>query len=163
MRPAPPRSRLVLAAEVTLRQLPIMLEQSPVLLYDGDCGFCAGSVQFVLARESPTARLRLRFAPLQGEFGATVFEHHPELIGVDSVVWFEPRQNGTSRVRVRSDAALSAAAHLGGVWQALAAVGHFIPSVLRDWVYDMIARRRLSIAAPACFLPSAEQRARFLK
>ncbi len=140
-----------------------MLEQSPVLLYDGDCGFCAGSVQFVLARESATARLRLRFAPLQGEFAATVLAHHPELVGVDSVVWFEPQQSGASHVRVRSDAALSAAAHLGGVWQVLAAVGRLVPRVLRDWVYDMIAKRRRSIAAPACLLPSADQRARFLR
>ncbi len=140
-----------------------MLEHSPVLLYDGDCGFCAGSVQFLLARESATARLRLRFAPLQGEFGASVLAHHPKLIGVDSVVWFEPRENGLSRVRVRSDAALSAAAHLGGIWRALAAASRLVPRVLRDSVYDMIAKRRLSIAAPACLLPSAEERARFLR
>lgn len=140
-----------------------MQEQSPVLLYDGDCGFCAGSVQFLLARESATARLQLRFAPLQGEFGATVLALHPELIGIDSVVWFEPHAAGASRVYVRSNAALSAAAHLGGIWRALAAVGRFVPRVLRDSVYDMIAKRRLSIAAPACLLPSAEERARFLR
>ena len=140
-----------------------MQEQSPVLLYDGDCGFCAGSVQFVLARESVVSRARLRFAPLQGEYAATILTQHPELAGIDSVVWVEPLGNGASRVRVRSDAALLAAAHLGGVWRALAAVGGLVPRILRDGVYDMIAKRRLSIAAPACMLPSAEERARFLR
>ena len=117
----------------------------------------------MLAHESAAARLQLRFAPLQGAFGAAVLAHHPELVGIDSVVWFEPGGAGASRVRVRSDAALSVAAHLGGVWRVLAVIGRVVPGVLRDGVYDMIAKRRLSIAAPACLLPSADERVRFLK
>jgi predicted DCC family thiol-disulfide oxidoreductase YuxK len=33
---------------------------------------------------------------------------------------------------------------------------------LRDAVYDLVARHRLSLAAPACHLPTLEQRRRFL-
>ena len=73
-----------------------------VLLYDGDCGFCAGSVQFVLRHEPAAARARLAFAPLQGAFGTRVREQFPELAGVDSVVWYDPT---APSVRVRSAAA----------------------------------------------------------
>lgn len=130
-----------------------------VLLYDGDCGLCAGSVQFVLRHEPAAARARLAFAPLQGTFGTRVRERFPELTGVDSVVWYDP--TGPA-VRVRSAAALAATAHLGGLWAVMATLGRLVPRPLRDAVYDQIARRRFQIAAPACLLPSAEERARFL-
>ena len=130
-----------------------------VLLYDGDCGFCAGSVQFLLRQEPAAARARLAFAPLQGAFGARVRERFPELVGVDSVVWYDP---AGPAVRVRSAAALAAAAHLGGPWAVMAALGRLVPSAIRDAIYEQIARRRFEIAAPACLLPSAEERTRFL-
>ena len=130
-----------------------------VLLYDGDCGFCAGSVQFVLGHEPPSARPRLAFAPLQGQFGTRVRAQFPELVGVDSVVWYEP---SIPAVRVRSSAALAAVAHLGGLWAVAATLGRLVPRPLRDAVYDLIARRRFTIAAPACLLPTPEERSRFL-
>jgi len=130
-----------------------------VLLYDGDCGFCAGSVQFVLRHEPASARPRLAFAPLQGQFGTRIREQFPELAGVDSVVWYDP---AIPAVRVRSAAALAATAHLGGLWAVVATLGRLVPRVLRDAVYDQIARRRFDIAAPACLLPTPEERARFL-
>ena len=130
-----------------------------VLLYDGDCGFCAGSVQFVLRNEPASARPRLAFAPLQGQFGTRIRAQFPELSGIDSVVWYDPT---IPSVRVRSTAALAVAAHLGGAWSIVGALGRLVPRALRDAVYDQIARRRFAIAAPACLLPTAEERGRFL-
>lgn len=130
-----------------------------MLLYDGECGFCAGSVQFVLGHEPAAAGPRLAFAPLQGAFGSRVRDQFPELAGVDSVVWYDPQ--GPS-VRVRSAAALAAVAHLGGAWAVLAVLGRLVPRVLRDAIYDQVARRRFEIAAPACLLPTPAERARFL-
>ncbi len=133
---------------------------SPVLLYDGDCGFCAGSVQFILAREPVDRRSALRFAPLQGAFGTAVRAKFPVLNGLDSVIWYDPSQ--TPAVRVKSEAALASLAHLGGVWRVLATAGRLMPRAVRDVVYDAIAKRRLELAAPACLLPDTETRARFL-
>ncbi len=137
-------------------------QPSPVLLYDGDCGFCAGSVQFVLAREPAARRGALRFAPLQGVFGSTIRQQFPDIEGVDSVVWFEPGLGGHPRVQVKSSAALAAVAHLGGVWRVLSVLGLLVPRVIRDAVYDMVAKRRFELAAPACLLPDAATRTRFL-
>lgn len=131
-----------------------------VLLYDGTCGFCAGSVQFVLRHEG--RRRSLRFATLDGPLGAAARRAHPELAGVDSVIWYEPEGG---RVLVRSEAALAVAAYLGGPWRALGALGRLVPRRLRDAAYDLIARNRYRIAgraAEACPLPTPAQRARFV-
>jgi predicted DCC family thiol-disulfide oxidoreductase YuxK len=97
---------------------------TPVLLYDGTCGFCAESVQLVLRYDR---RRTLRFASLQGAFGTEVRARHPELAGADTVVWVEPGSNERSeRVLLRSEAALRVAAYLGG-WFHLARVAAVLP------------------------------------
>ncbi|GLC24077.1 thiol-disulfide oxidoreductase DCC family protein [Roseisolibacter agri] len=137
---------------------------APILLYDGDCGFCARSVQFVLAREGRDRSLR--FATLQGATGDAARRARPELAGIDSVLWVEPdARGGIGRVLVRSDAALRTLTYLGGGWRVLAALGRLAPRGLRDAVYDLIARHRLRLAGradPSCLLPTPEQRSRFV-
>jgi len=89
---------------------------------------------------------------------------HPELDGVDSMVWVEPDEaaNG-SRVLVRSDAALRVARYLGGWWR-LALIARVLPRPIRDAFYNLIARHRhrLLETDPSCLLPEPEVRARFL-
>lgn len=134
----------------------------PVLLYDGTCGFCAGSVQFVLKHDR---RRTLRFAALDSAYGREILERHPEIAGIDSVLWVEPPDapDSSEVVFVRSLAALEVARYLGGVWRA-AALARVIPGPLRDAVYRVVARHRhrLSRGGPACFVPASEERARFL-
>ena len=59
------------------------MSDGPVLLYDGLCGFCDGTVQFILKHDR---RGLLRFATLQGDFARGVIDRHPELGGIDSLV-----------------------------------------------------------------------------
>ena len=134
---------------------------APVLLYDGACGVCAWSVQFVLQREPPHRRSALRLAPLQGAYGTELRSRYPVLQGIDSVVWFDPADR-SSPIRVRSDAALRTLRHLGGVWALAAALGRCVPRPVRDAVYNTVAARRMTLAAPRCLLPSPEERQRFL-
>lgn len=137
---------------------------APILLYDGDCGFCARSVRFVLAREGRDRSLR--FATLQGPTGEAARRARPDLAAIDSVLWVEPDdRGGIARVLVRSDAALRTLTYLGGGWRVLAALGRLAPRGLRDAVYDLVARHRLRLAGradPSCLLPTPEQRARFV-
>jgi len=134
---------------------------SPILLYDGDCGICAEGVQRVLRhdRNGP-----LRFAPLQGTFGTAVKARHPELNGVDSMVWVEPRSDGSERLFIRSAAGLRIARYLGGLWNIFL-VGYLIPAALRDAVYNFIARHRHQFSGhrEACLVPGPEIRSRFLE
>ena len=141
-----------------------MSDQSPVLLYDGTCGFCAKSVQFVLQREH--RRRTLRFASLDSSIGREVRAQYPELDGVDSVIWIEAGSTEKDyRLYVRSEAVFRVLKYLGGVWTALAVAGAIIPRSLRDWLYDFVARHRHKIIpreAESCLLPSPEQRSRFI-
>ncbi len=101
-----------------------------LVFFDGVCGLCNGFVDFLVRHDR--AR-RLRYAPLQGSTAA-YFEQLPR--DLDSVVVVDGH-----RVRVKSDAALTVLARLGGVWR-LAAVVRVIPRVARDALYDLIARNR---------------------
>ncbi|MGE3509613.1 MAG: thiol-disulfide oxidoreductase DCC family protein [Vicinamibacterales bacterium] len=136
-----------------------MTPQGPVLLYDGTCGVCAASVQFVLSRER---RGTLRFASLQGGFGRVVRGRHPEIGAIDSVVWVEPGSDASpERVFVESDAVLRVLRYLGGPWGLLTA-GRLIPRAVRDWLYRLVARHRYRLARMQCLLPSPDVRSRFL-
>ena len=135
---------------------------SPILLFDGTCGFCAESVQFVLARDRKGT---LRFAALDSATGRAILDRHPEVRGFDSVLFVEPA-DGTSpeRVFAHSAAALRVATYLGGSWRWLQ-LARFVPSPIRDAVYRLIARHRhrLSANGPVCVIPAARDRARFME
>lgn len=132
-----------------------------MLLYDGSCGFCARSVQFVLRHER--RRRTLRFASLQGPYGAEVRARHAELDSVDSIIWYEPPgASRAERVLVRSDAILELLSYLGGGWRLLGGLGRLVPRGARDLAYDLVARYRRRLASnDVCVLPTPAQRARF--
>lgn len=132
-----------------------------VLLFDGLCNFCDSTVQFILARDRSET---LQFAPLQGEFARAVLERHPGLASIDSIVLVRTDQNGTERVMVRSAAALALARYLGGFWRLLGAFASLMPRMVRDSLYDALAKRRIGLFGrrDACRLPSAAERGRFL-
>jgi predicted DCC family thiol-disulfide oxidoreductase YuxK len=138
-------------------------DSAALLLYDGTCGFCAESVQFVLRHDR--RRQTLRFSSLQGPTAAEIRARHPELDAVDSVIWFEPA-DGThpETLLTKSSAALRVLRYLGGVWRPLGALAAIVPRTIRDAVYDLIARHRhrLVRAGPACVIPTPEERNRFL-
>ena len=139
-----------------------MVENSggaPVLLYDGVCGFCNRSVQLILDHDR---RGVMRFAALQSDYGQALVERHPELRGVDSVVYVEGAPGG-ERVHVRSDAALKVAGYLGGFWRLFLAA-KLVPRAARDYLYDLFARNRYRVFGKydTCMLPPPEVRSRFL-
>ncbi len=133
---------------------------APILVYDGDCAFCARSVQFILRFDR---RRTVRFAARDGGHGRAVRTRHPALASVDSLLWVEARGAG-ELVRTHADAALAVARYLGGIWAVLAAFGGIVPRPVRDAVYRFIARNRhrLGGGAAACVVFTPEERARTL-
>lgn len=133
---------------------------NPVILYDGSCGFCTESVQTVLKHDR---RGVMRFAALQGDFGRAVLARHPELRPVDSMILVEQAPGGVERVSVKSESALRIAAYLGGVWRVML-IGRVVPRVVRDALYDFIARHRHQImgSREECLIPTPELQSRFL-
>ena len=128
----------------------------PVVLFDGVCNLCNGSVQFIIARD-PSAHFR--FAPLASAAARTLIEEAADGEPLpDSIVLIEGR-----RMYTRSAAALRIARRLRFPWPLL--YGWIImPRSWRDTIYDLIARNRYRWFGKAteCRLPTPQLRARFL-
>jgi predicted DCC family thiol-disulfide oxidoreductase YuxK len=123
---------------------------------------CASGVQWLLRHDR---RGTLRFAALDSVYGADVRRRHPEIAGIDSMIWVEPATpDEPEHISVQSNAALRIARYLGGVWR-LALVGGAVPKPLRDAAYNVIARYRHHLRGrrETCPVPGPDVRARFLE
>jgi predicted DCC family thiol-disulfide oxidoreductase YuxK len=127
-------------------------DRGPIILFDGVCNLCTGSVRFVIARDS---RKRFRFASLQSAAAERLLGERDNL---ESMVLV---QDGT--IYRKSSAALRIARRLDGGWPLLAAL-LLIPRPLRDAAYDWIGRRRYRMFGKRddCWTPQPELSDRFL-
>ncbi|MEM8875546.1 MAG: thiol-disulfide oxidoreductase DCC family protein [Planctomycetota bacterium] len=128
----------------------------PILLYDGECGFCDRTVRWVLARDPDG---RVKFAALQGEKGGQLLEEHDlPRDYFDSLVLIDD-----GGVWLKSDGALRLAKHLPRPWRWAWAF-RYVPRFLRDLAYDGFAKVRYRVfgKVEACKLPTEQQRLRFL-
>jgi len=140
------------------------LGRGPVLLFDGECGVCASSVQWVLAHErSETLRSEtLRFAALQSPAGRALSTGAGLARDVDSLIWLEA--NGLAvRVDYYADAVRSVLRYVGGPWRFLLVLLTVAPRPLRDLGYRLFARHRQVVAARQCLIPTPTQKARFFE
>ncbi|HEV2733553.1 MAG TPA: thiol-disulfide oxidoreductase DCC family protein [Longimicrobiaceae bacterium] len=127
-----------------------------VVLFDGVCNLCNGSVQFIV-RHDPAGRFR--FASLQSEAGRALLRRH----GLDPEDLFSVILVEDGRAHSRSDAALRIAGGLSGGWRAAGGL-RVVPRPLRDLVYGWVARNRYRWFGrrDACMIPTPELRGRFL-
>ncbi len=131
-----------------------------IVLYDGTCGFCDASVQWLLDHDP---RGRFHYAPLQGPTAAALRARHPALpTDLDSVLLVQRTPTG-EQVLSRSSAVLAICAQLPGAWSWLA-VFRVVPRILRDAAYALVARSRYRIwgRVDACRLPDPDVASRFL-
>lgn len=134
----------------------MIVSSGHVVLFDGVCNLCNGWVRFVLRRDP---RRRFRFASLQSTFGTEVLRRqglNDDYLGsilllADGVLY------------AKSDAVLRIAGQLRWPWPVLS-VFVVVPRVMRDIVYDWVARNRYRWFGKrdSCLLPDAEEAARFL-
>lgn len=129
---------------------------SAIVLFDGVCNFCNGSVNFIIEHDRAGY---FKFAPLQSEIGERLLaEHGIDKTETDSVILIE---DGKSYMY--STAALRIARHLDGAWRWFY-IFRFVPRFLRDFFYKLFAkyRYRLFGRQDACMMPTPEIRARFI-
>jgi len=133
-------------------------EDSPIVLFDGVCGFCNAAVRFIIAREPAGV---LRFAALQSEIGRELIDRHNITVDFERPDTFVLIEEGEAYVQ--STGALRVARRLKRPWCWLYAV-IFIPRPVRDVGYSIIARCRYLLAGrkESCPIPTAAERERFL-
>jgi predicted DCC family thiol-disulfide oxidoreductase YuxK len=128
-----------------------------IVLFDGICNLCSGSVAFVIARDPGG---RFAFAALQTDAARTLLRQvsAPESLP-DSIVLIED-----GRVYTRSTAALRIARGLRFPWP-LASAFFAVPRPVRDWVYDAVARNRYRWFGQraVCMMPTPDIRRRFIE
>jgi predicted DCC family thiol-disulfide oxidoreductase YuxK len=126
-----------------------------VILFDGTCGFCEGSVRFIAARDNGY----FKFGASQNPEGQQLLARHgTSREAAKSLILIEDGQ-----VYLRSTAALRIVRHLRAPWR-WAAILLWVPLPIRDAVYRMIAAIRYRIAgrSNACEIPPPEIRARLI-
>ena len=126
-----------------------------ILLFDGVCNFCNGSVQFIIKRDQAAY---FQFASIQSEAGQALLAAYNIPTDVDSVILIE---NG--RAYAESTAALKVCRQLDGGWKLFSAL-LIVPPFIRNFFYRCFAKNRYRLFGQkeACMLPTIEQRKRFL-
>jgi len=131
---------------------------SPVVVYDGACLLCSRWVRFLLERDQEG---RYRFASMQSESGRQLLQTH----GLDpdspfSMLLVEDGRGYTDTTAIAR--VLRGLPYLR--WQWLSAVMLLFPHSLRDLAYRFVARHRYRLfgRSEQCFVPTPEQRSRFM-
>ena len=127
-----------------------------IILFDGTCAFCEGSVKFI-ARRDPAKYFR--FGASQSAQGASLLASHGLTREMTrSMVLIEDGQ-----VFLRSTASLRIAGRLTFPWR-LASLFLWVPRPLRDGVYRVVAaiRHRIAGTSNACEVPPPEIRERMI-
>jgi predicted DCC family thiol-disulfide oxidoreductase YuxK len=134
----------------------------PILLYDGVCGLCNRSVQFILRHDRNAI---FNFASLQSPIARTILARHgADPADLDTVYLVVNYNQPDEALLARSDAVADILRRLGGVWNLFGAILSLVPRPLRDWGYNLVARNRYRIFGhyDTCPLPTPETRSRFL-
>ncbi len=111
--------------------------QKAIIYYDGFCGFCHKTVQFVLQEDITH---QYRFAPLQG----ASFREYCLQNAIDTRTMPDSLVLVTSQRQIfyKSDAFVHILMSLGGYWRISSLILGIIPRVIRDAVYDFIGKNR---------------------
>ena len=130
-----------------------------LIFFDGECGFCDRTVQWLLQRDKHEV---LYFAPLQGELAKAVLSTVDLPKDLDSIVYVR-HQNDLVKVFVYSAAIGEILRVLPIPWSWMR-VAWLVPSGIRDAVYRAFAARRIQWfgRVDACRLPDENQARRLL-
>lgn len=131
----------------------------PVIVFDGVCLLCSRWVRFLLKHDHAA---RYHFATMQSDSGRTLMLAHG--LDPDSPSSFLLVEDGVAYTD--SDAI---ARILRGLdqrrWQWLSRMMRWVPRGLRDPLYRFVARHRYRVFGKidSCYVPTAEQRKRFME
>lgn len=129
-------------------------EKIPLVFYDGTCGFCHQTVQFIFRRDQSKI---FHFAPLQGVTAENCLPKHL-LENTDSLVLLDKAGN----YHVESTGVLKILGSLENIYSLLG-LFLWIPRPIRDYVYRWVAKNRFRwFPKTSCLVPTTTEMNRFL-
>ena len=132
------------------------INQRKIILFDGICNLCNGSVRFILEREKSPI---FQFASIQSETGKELLkrcglppDYNQAVVLLDS-----------GKIYLGSTAALKIGQGLRFPWSGLSSLGLIVPQFVRDWVYSQIAKHRYQWFGQnaMCVVPTERLKSRF--
>ena len=132
------------------------MKSPPVILFDGVCNFCNGSVNFIIRQDKKRV---FRFAALQSETGQRLLEKYR--LPKEDFQSFILLDEG--KVYQKSTAGLKVYGKLPWYWK-WTQVFWIVPKFIRDGIYDFVARNcyKWFGKKEQCMIPTPDVRSRFL-
>jgi predicted DCC family thiol-disulfide oxidoreductase YuxK len=133
------------------------IQHQKIILFDGICNLCNGSVLFVLEREKSPI---FQFASIQSETGKKLLkrcglppDYNQAVVLIDN-----------EKIYLGSTAALKIGQGLRFPWSVLSSLGLVVPIFVRDWVYSQLAKHRYEWFGKkaVCMVPTEELKSRFI-
>ena len=127
-----------------------------LIVFDGVCVLCSGFFRFMLRRDRQG---HFSFATAQSPLGQALYAAlNLPLTGFETNLVVVDGQ-----IHQRLDAFSAAMQRLGGIWAPLGLL-RFLPGVIKDPAYRLIARNRYRLfgRSGTCLMPGPEVRGRFL-
>jgi predicted DCC family thiol-disulfide oxidoreductase YuxK len=136
--------------------VPVFPDDRPIIIFDGHCVLCSRFARFVLRHDR---RGLFRLMAAQTPLGQSLFMH----FGLDPVNFETNVLLEGGQAYFKSDGTIRMFAHLGFPWY-IAIIARVVPRVLRNKLYDLIAKNRLKWfgSQSECFLADPSHRDRFL-
>lgn len=127
-------------------------QRDKIIIFDGICGFCNKSIDILIKLDTQKI---FQYTSLQGEFVKTLKNIDPE---IDSIIFYED-----GSVYYKSTAILKIFRSLGSIW-IFTQFFYIVPRVLRDFIYDVIAKYRYSIFGKmqSCRMPKEGEQELFI-
>ena len=146
-----------------MQQNTTLLDALPqhLVLYDGECGLCDHTVQFLLDKDQNEV---LHYSPLQGEIALNIIQNNPVLQDLDSILYVRSNpQMSTPEIFWYSTAIIEICKVLPFPWNVNRLL-FLLPRPIRDWGYKRVAQNRIRFfgSVEHCRLPTPSERSRFL-
>jgi predicted DCC family thiol-disulfide oxidoreductase YuxK len=154
-----------MAAMPFMSPVPDGLDGRALMLYDGLCGFCNRSVQWVIQHDHAD---RFRFAPQQSALAASLLGQagidRESMLAGNSVYLILNAGLPSQKLLRQSDVTVNLLLQLGGRWRLLGKLLRAVPPFLRNAAYRLFARNRYRLGGrhDECPLPTQAQQIKFL-
>ena len=118
-----------------------------IIFFDGECGLCNKSVLWIMNKDSSH---QFTYASLGGKTASKLLLNKKLKNQLpDSIIYLRE-----GRIFVKSAAILTILKDLGFPFSILGNIGQICPVMIRDFVYDQVAKYRKKILPNACPFPT---------